>query len=49
MFKYLTIKDTVVLYVPNKNSKIILTKLKNNYSSFLMNIMKNLKIKFFCY
>lgn len=31
MFKYLTNKGTVVLYVPIKNSKIILIKLINNY------------------
>lgn len=38
---------TVVIYVPNKHSKIILLKLINNYSKNKMNIMKSLKIKHF--
>lgn len=33
MFKYLTIEGTVVIYVPSKNSKIILSKLINKYSN----------------
>lgn len=47
MLKYLIKDVTVVLYVPNKYSKIILVELINKYLFFFVNIMNNLKINLF--